>query len=84
MLPKTNVYQRPYRTQCLQEEKKSFSCITFIDEPSKYSIVESKRLIDVDERGYGVIKELGKSYGIQVEQTGVLLLFCANKLVFIF
>ena len=84
MLPKTNVYRRSYRTQCLQEEKKSFSCITYIDEPSKYSIVESKCLIDVDERGYSIIEGLGKSYGIRVEQTDVLLLFCVNKLVFIF
>ena len=67
-----------------KKRKKRFSCITYIDEPSKYSIVESKCLIDVDERGYGIIKELGKSYGIRIEQKGVLLLFCANKLVFIF
>jgi hypothetical protein len=46
--------------------------VAYIDEPSKYSIVESRRLTHVDERGYGMIKELGKSFAIHVEQTGIL------------
>ncbi|CAF1669065.1 unnamed protein product [Rotaria magnacalcarata] len=65
-----NNYQRLYRTQRSTNEKKQFSCITYTDEPSKYSVVESKRLIDIDENGHGIIKELGKTYGVHVEQTG--------------
>ncbi|CAF1395132.1 unnamed protein product, partial [Rotaria sordida] len=70
MLSKTNAYQRPYRSQRSAQKEKNFCCIVFIDEPSKYSIVESKRLIGIDEHGYGTIKELGKSYDVHVEQTG--------------
>ncbi|CAF4925350.1 unnamed protein product, partial [Rotaria sp. Silwood1] len=70
MLSKTNAYRRPYRSQRSAQEEKKFCCIVYIDEPSKYSIVESKRLIDIDEHGYGTIKELGKSYDVHVEQTG--------------
>lgn len=80
MLSKTNTYQRSYRTQRCPQEKRSFSCVVYIEEPAKYSIIESKRLIDVDERGYGTIKELGKSYGVHVEQTGILFLLYVNKL----
>ncbi|CAF2380045.1 unnamed protein product [Rotaria sp. Silwood2] len=70
MLSKTNAYRRPYRSQRSEQEEKMFCCIVYIDEASKYSIVESKRLIDIDEHGYGSIKELGKSYSVHVEQTG--------------
>ena len=48
-------------------EDKKFCCIVYIDEPSKYSIVESKRLLDVDEHGYGSIKEFGKTYSAHLE-----------------
>ncbi|CAF1104250.1 unnamed protein product [Didymodactylos carnosus] len=70
MSSKTNSYQRPYLTQRVSTEKKRYSCIAYLDEPSKYSIVDSKRLANIDDRGYGIIKELGKSYNIHVEQTG--------------
>ncbi|CAF2191109.1 unnamed protein product, partial [Rotaria magnacalcarata] len=69
-LLKTNVSGRPYRSQRFAQEEKKFCCIVYIDEPSKYSIVETKRLIDMDENGYGSIKELGKHYAVHVEQTG--------------
>ncbi|CAF4905960.1 unnamed protein product [Rotaria sp. Silwood1] len=52
------------------KEKSLYSCIVYIDEPLKYSIVESKRLLHVNDDGYGIIKEFGKSYNIRVEQTG--------------
>ncbi|CAF2057652.1 unnamed protein product [Rotaria magnacalcarata] len=69
-LLKTNVSGRPYRSQRFAQEEKKFCCIVYIDEPSKYSIVETKRLIDMDENGYGSIKELGKHYAVHVEKTG--------------
>lgn len=53
------------------EGKKIFACVVFTDEPTKYSIVESKRLLHVNGDGFGVIKELGKSYNVRIEQTGM-------------
>lgn len=73
MQSEISTYRRPYRTQRLRQEEKQFCCIVYPDEPSKYSIVELKRLIDIDERGYGSIKEFGKTFGVHVEQTGVFL-----------
>ncbi|CAM4879652.1 unnamed protein product [Rotaria socialis] len=70
ILSEKNVYQRPYHTQRLTKTKNNFSCIVYIDEPSKYSIVESKRLVNIDEHGCSIIKELGKTYNVRVEQTG--------------
>ena len=73
MTSTTNEYERRYLTQRSSKEKITFSCVAYTEEPSKYSIVESRRLTNVDERGYGVIKEFGKSFAIRVEQTGILL-----------
>jgi hypothetical protein len=73
MLSEANDYQKPYHTQRLPLERKDFSCVVYINELSKYSIVESKRVLNVDERGYGNIKELGKTYNVHVEQTGILI-----------
>jgi len=73
MSSKTNNYQRPYLTQRASTEKKNYSCIVYLDEPSKYSVVDSKRLENIDDRGYGIIKELGKLYSIHVEQTGIAM-----------
>ncbi|CAF1259558.1 unnamed protein product [Rotaria sordida] len=53
-----------------RNQQKKLKTSSDTNEPSKYSIVESKRLIGIDEHGYGTIKELGKSYGVHVEQTG--------------
>jgi hypothetical protein len=72
MVSTTNEYERRYLTQRSSKERRIYSCVAYIDEPSKYSIVESRRLTHVDERGYGMIKELGKSFAIHVEQTGIL------------
>ena len=69
MLSQTNIYRRPYRAHRLVQEDKKFCCIVYVDEPSKYSVVESRRLIDIDEHGYGRIKELGKTYAVHIEQT---------------
>ncbi|CAF4509081.1 unnamed protein product [Rotaria sp. Silwood2] len=65
-----NNNQRRNLPQRSLKEKSLYSCIVYIDEPMKYSIVESKRLVHVNDDGYGIIKELGKSYNIRVEQTG--------------
>jgi len=67
----TNTHQRSTAAQRLSKEKKSYSCVVYLDEPSKYSIVDSKRLINIDHLGYGIIKELGKSFNVRVEQTGI-------------
>lgn len=72
MVLTTNEYERRYLTQRSSNEKRIYSCVTYIEEPSKYSIIASKRLANVDERGYGVIKEFGKSFAIRVEQTGIV------------
>ncbi|CAF3752870.1 unnamed protein product [Rotaria sp. Silwood1] len=65
-----NNNQRRSIPQGSLKEKSLYSCIVYIDEPLKYSIVESKRLLHVNDDGYGIIKEFGKSYNIRVEQTG--------------
>lgn len=70
MLSTVNDYQRPYANQRAPTNTKSYSCVIYIDQPSRYSIVDSKRLTNVDENGRGFIKELHKSYKIRVEQTG--------------
>ena len=71
---KAKLYQRSHLKQRLPKEGKKYSCITYLNEPLKYSIVDSKRLSNVDDQGYGTIKELGKSYNIRVEQTGIAML----------
>ncbi|CAF2807889.1 unnamed protein product [Rotaria sp. Silwood2] len=70
MSPNSNICQRSDLTQRVSKEKKTYSCITYPDDPLKYSIADSKRLSNVDDRGFGIIKELGKSYNIRIEQTG--------------
>lgn len=70
MLSLVNDYQRPYANQRAATHMRSYSCVIYIDQPSRYSIVDSKRLTNVDENGRGFIKELNKSYKIRVEQTG--------------
>ncbi|CAF4916808.1 unnamed protein product, partial [Rotaria magnacalcarata] len=70
MFSTTNDYQRSYLTQRPSKENTSYACITYVDEPMKYSIAESKRLLHVNEDGFGIIKEFGKSYNVHVEQTG--------------
>ncbi|CAF1259862.1 unnamed protein product [Didymodactylos carnosus] len=64
---KTNIYQRPYPKQRLSKENKSYSCVAYIDEPLKYSIVDSKRLSHVDDRGYGT-QESMERYGQLLEK----------------
>ncbi|CAF3361141.1 unnamed protein product [Rotaria socialis] len=70
MFSTTNDYQRSYLTKRSSKEKTSYTCITYVDEPMKYSIAESKRLLHVNEDGFGIINEFGKSYNVHVEQTG--------------
>ncbi|CAF1470779.1 unnamed protein product, partial [Rotaria magnacalcarata] len=48
----------------------NYACITYVDELMKYRIAESKRLLHVNEDGFGIVKEFGKSYNVHVEQTG--------------
>ncbi|CAF3818069.1 unnamed protein product [Rotaria sp. Silwood1] len=79
MSSKSNICQRSHLTQLVSKEAKTYSCIAYPDEPLKYSIVDSKRLSNVDDRGFDIIKELGKSYNIRVEQSCLAILMILDR-----
>lgn len=66
-----NNYEKVYVHQRHMKQSKTYACISYIDEPSKYSIVELKRVSNIDDQQFGTIKEMGKSYHVRVEQSGI-------------
>lgn len=67
-----NNYEKNYVHQRHMKQSKTYACISYIDEPSKYSIVELKRVSNIDDQQSGTIKEMGKSYHVRIEQSGSL------------
>ena len=65
-----NLYAKSYSNESRSRKNEEFAFISYMDEPNSYSIVASKRLIDVDKFGKGSILEKNKNYRIVVEKPG--------------
>jgi len=71
----TNIYAKPYKVGSIAR-KNEFSLITYLDESNTYSVVYTKRLIDIDEKQEGFIREKDKLHKIRVRRSGNLFNSC--------
>lgn len=65
-----NDYAKQYRMDQRAKKVDEFAFISYLDEPNTFSIVSTKRLIDIDSFERGFIRERNKAYRIHVERRG--------------
>jgi len=71
----SNIYQKLYTTSRRDNlSSEEYAFVTFLDEPAVYSIIKTNRLIDVDSRNNGIIKDIKGSYRVEVVEKGEILI----------